>query len=79
MYNHFSMACPIFNGLIKQFGNDKISFIYRNCPLNDIHPILSMQLNVARGKFWKMHDYLCEHQKSLDDIFIRICKTVGLD
>jgi hypothetical protein len=44
MYNHFSMARPIFNGLIKQFGNDKISFIYCNCPLNDIHPILSMQL-----------------------------------
>jgi len=31
------MAYPIVKELVKQFGNDKISFVFRNFPLNDIH------------------------------------------
>ena len=32
------MAYPIVKELIRQFGDDKIYFVFRNFPLSDIHP-----------------------------------------
>lgn len=79
------MAYPIVKELLKRFGNDNISFAFRNFPLNDIHPHAqhaaeAAESAAAQGKFWKMHDYLFEHQKSLDDShLLEYANIVGLD
>jgi protein-disulfide isomerase len=64
-------AYPVIKELTKQF-NEKIYFVYRNFPLNDIHPHAqhaaeAAEAAAAQDKFWQMHDYLFEHQKALDD------------
>ena len=66
------MAYPIVRELIREFGDDKIRFVFRNFPLNDIHPYAqhaaeAAEAAAAQNKFWQMHDYLFEHQKALDD------------
>lgn len=79
------MAYPIVKELLKRFGNDKISFVFRNFPLNEIHPHAQHVAEAAesaasQGKFWEMHDYLFEHQKALDDSnLLEYAKIVGLD
>jgi protein-disulfide isomerase len=65
------MAYPVIKELMRQF-NEKIYFVYRNFPLNDIHPHAqhaaeAAEAAAAQDKFWQMHDYLFEHQKALDD------------
>jgi len=65
------MAYPIIKELMKQFG-EQIYFVFRNFPLNDIHPHAqhaaeAAEAAAAQDKFWQMHDYLFEHQKALDD------------
>jgi protein-disulfide isomerase len=71
------MAYPIVKELIREFGNDKIRFVFRNFPLNDIH--LHAQ-HAAQDKFWHMHDYLFEHQKALDDgHLLEYAQKVGLE
>jgi hypothetical protein len=65
------MAYPIVKDITRRFG-DKIYFVFRNFPLNDIHPHAqnaaeAAEAVAAQDKFWEMHDYLFEHQKALDD------------
>src|ERR671930_736370 len=79
------MAYPIVKELIREFGNDKIRFVFRNFPLNDIHPHAqhaseAAEAAAAQDKFWQMHDYLFEHQKVLDDAhLLEYAQKVGLD
>jgi protein-disulfide isomerase len=66
------MAYPIVKEIMREFGDDKICFVFRNFPLNDIHPHAqhaaeAAEAAAAQDKFWQMHDYLFEHQKALDD------------
>jgi protein-disulfide isomerase len=67
-----------------QFG-DKIYFVYRSFPLNDIHPHAQHSAETdeaaaAQDNFWQMHDYLFEHQKVLDNNhLLEYAKKVGLD
>ena len=69
---------------MKQFG-DKIYIVFRNFPLNDIHPHAqhaaeAAEAAAAQEKFWQMHDYLFEHQKALDDNhLLEYAQKVGLD
>jgi protein-disulfide isomerase len=78
------MAYPIVKELIREFGNDKIRFVFRNFPLNDIHPHAqhaaeAAEASAAQNKFWQMHDYLFEHQKALDDgHLLEYAQKVGL-
>jgi protein-disulfide isomerase len=78
------MAYPIVKEIMKRFKN-KIYFVFRNFPLNDIHPHAqhaaeAAEAAAAQDKFWEMHDYLFEHQKALDDSHIlQYAKKVGLD
>jgi protein-disulfide isomerase len=65
------MAHPVVQHIMKKFG-DQIYFVFRNFPLNDIHPHAqhaaeAAEAAAAQDKFWQMHDYLFEHQKALDD------------
>jgi protein-disulfide isomerase len=79
------MAYPIVKELIREFGNDKIRFVFRNFPLNDIHPHAqhaaeAAEASAAQNKFWQMHDYLFEHQKALDDgHLLEYAQKVGLE
>lgn len=78
------MAYPIVHDIMKQFVN-QLYFVFRNFPLNDIHPHAqhaaeSAEVAAAQGKFWQMHDYLFEHQKDLDDIhLVKYAQKIGLD
>jgi protein-disulfide isomerase len=77
------MAYPIVRNIMKQFG-DQIYFVFRNFPLNDIHPHAqhaaeAAEAAAAQDKFWQMHDYLFEHQKALDDNhLLEYAQKVGL-
>jgi protein-disulfide isomerase len=79
------MAYPIVKELIREFGNDKIRFVFRNFPLNEIHPHAqhaaeAAEASAAQNKFWQMHDYLFEHQKALDDgHLLEYAQKVGLE
>ena len=79
------MAYPIVKELIREFGNDKIRFVFRNFPLNEIHPHAqhaaeTAEASAAQNKFWQMHDYLFEHQKALDDDhLLEYAQKVGLE
>jgi protein-disulfide isomerase len=78
-------AYPIVKEIMSQFGDDKISFVFRNFPLNDIHPHAqnaaeAAEAAAAQNKFWEMHDYLFEHHKVLDySHLLEYAKKVGLD
>src|ERR671913_431659 len=78
------MAYPVIKELMRQF-NEKIYFVYRNFPLNNIHPHAQHAAEAAKAaaaqdKFWQMHDYLFEHQKALDDSHLfEYAQKVGLD
>ena len=78
------MAYPVVQDIMKQFG-DKIYFVFRNFPLNDIHPHAqhaaeAAEAAAAQDKFWQMHDYLFEHQKALDDPhLLEYAQKIGLD
>jgi protein-disulfide isomerase len=77
-------AYPIVKEIMSQFA-DKIYFVFRNFPLNDIHPHAqhaaeAAEAAAAQDKFWQMHDYLFEHQKALDDNHLfEYAQKVGLD
>jgi protein-disulfide isomerase len=79
------MAYPIVKELIRQFGDDKIYFVFRNFPLSDIHhhaqyAAEAAEAAAAQDKFWQMHDYLFEHQKALDDDhLVEYAKKIELD
>ena len=79
------MAYPIVKELIREFGNDKLRFVFRNFPLNEIHPHAqhaaeAAEASAAQNKFWQMHDYLFEHQKALDDgHLLEYAQKVGLE
>jgi protein-disulfide isomerase len=78
------MAYPIMKQIASQFG-DKLYFVFRNFPLNEIHPHAqdaaeAAEAAAAQDKFWEMHDYLFEHQKALDiNHLLEYAQKVGLD
>jgi len=78
------MAYPIVKEIMKEIGDDKICFVFRNFPLNDIHPHAqhaaeASEAAAAQDRFWQMHDYLFEHQKALDDgHLLEYAQKVGL-
>ena len=64
-------AYPIIKEIQKYLGNN-LRFVFRNFPLTQIHPHAQHAAEAAeaagaQNKFWEMHDYLYEHQQSLDD------------
>jgi protein-disulfide isomerase len=78
-------AYPIVKEIMRQFGDDKIRLVFRNFPLNEIHPHAqhaaeAAEAAAAQDKFWEMHDYLFEHQKALDDKhLVEYAQKLGLD
>jgi protein-disulfide isomerase len=63
-------AYPIVKELQRRFG-DSIAFVFRNFPLPQLHPDAERAAETAEWaalahRFWPMHDFLFEHQRSLD-------------
>jgi protein-disulfide isomerase len=63
-------AYPIIKNIQAQLGGD-LKFIFRNFPLDKIHPQATMaavasEAAALQGKYWEMHDLLFENQKKLN-------------
>ena len=77
-------AYPIIKQVQKHLGN-KLRFVFRNFPITQIHPHAQHAAEAAessstQNKFWEMHDYLYEHQQTLDDSHLeKYASTLGLD
>jgi protein-disulfide isomerase len=80
---HCGHAYPIVKRVQDHFG-DKLGFVFRNFPLNEIHPAAESAAETAefaatKGKFWEMHDAIFEHQRNLsDDSLMSLAKQLGL-
>ena len=69
-------AYPMIKEVQRHLGN-KLRFVFRNFPLTEIHPHAlhaaeAAEAAAVQGRFWEMHDYLYEHQESLDDNYLRL-------
>ena len=79
-------AYPIIKKIQEKFGNN-LRFVFRNFPLTHIHPRAEFGAEIAeaaaaQGKFWEMHDFVYENQKSLDndEFFLKFAdKKLALD
>lgn len=77
-------AYPIVKEIKRKLG-EALCFVYRNFPLNEIHPHAQHAAEAAEAaasqdKFWGMHDCLFEHQDALDDThLLEYARTIGLD
>jgi protein-disulfide isomerase len=77
-------AYPMVKAIQKHLG-EKLRFVFRNMPLNEIHPNAEMAAEAAeaagaQGKFWEMHDALYEHQDQLGpDLASALAKRLHLD
>jgi protein-disulfide isomerase len=77
-------AYPIVKQVQKRLEN-KLRFVFRNFPITQIHPHAQHAAEAAeaaavQNKFWDMHDYLFEHQKALDDVYLeQYAKKIRID
>lgn len=60
------MAYPEIKRIQREFGND-LRFVFRNFPLNEVHPLARQAAEIAEASallhhFWPMHDWLYENQ-----------------
>jgi len=71
---HCGRAYPIIKR-VQQRLSDRLRFVFRNFPLNEIHPHAEHAAEAAESAgahggeaaFWTMHDLIFEHQTALDD------------
>ena len=81
---HCGIAHPFVKKLLKKFDRD-LRFIFRNFPLQEIHPVAMPAAQAAeaagkRSKFWEMHDAIFDHQDELShDLLFRFAKDFRLD
>ena len=81
---HCGRAYPIVKRIQQKLGS-KLSFVFRNFPLAEVHPnatnaAVASEAAAAQGKFWEMHDMLFEHQQNLRDIsLLKYAEQLGLD
>lgn len=77
-------AYPIVQAVQEKMGN-RLRFVFRNFPLSELHPHAQHAAEAAeiaggQGKFWEMHDYLFENQRSLwDNRLKEYAEGLGLD
>jgi protein-disulfide isomerase len=80
---HCGHAHPIIKRVQKHFGK-RLSFVFRNFPLNEIHPHAEIAAEAAefagaQGRFWEMHDGIFENQETLGlPLLLGLTKTLGL-
>ena len=78
-------AYPEVKKVQKELGS-KLRFVFRNFPLTNVHEFAQVAAETAeaanvQGKFWEMHDFLYEHQRTLGDnsVALGYAKKIGLD
>lgn len=77
-------AYPVVKAVQDRLG-DRLRFVFRNFPLNSIHPHArraaeAAEAAAAQGRFWEMHDSLYEHQDALEDEDLAgYAASLGLD
>jgi len=78
-------AYPEVKKVQKELGS-KLRFVFRNFPLTNVHEFARVAAETteaasAQGKFWEMHDFLYEHQRTLGDhsVALGYAKKLGLD
>lgn len=62
-------AYGVIKDILAQWG-DRIGYVFRSFPLDDVHPhaLLASQAAEAAGEqFWEMHDLLFENQRALSE------------
>ncbi|MGA2890435.1 MAG: thioredoxin domain-containing protein [Terracidiphilus sp.] len=80
---HCGTAYPIVKRLQEHFAK-RLSFVFRNFPLSQIHPWAEPAAEVAEfagahSKFWEMHDMLFENQESLSNaLFLDLADRLDL-
>ncbi|HKC41498.1 MAG TPA: DsbA family protein [Gemmatimonadales bacterium] len=81
---HCGRAYPIVKAVQRTLGND-LRFVFRNFPLTKSHEHAEHAAEMAEaagheGKFWQMHDFLFEHQDTLEDEnLIAFAASLGID
>jgi protein-disulfide isomerase len=81
---HCAAAHPLVQRLQEHFGS-RLRFVFRNFPLNRIHPhaeaaAQTAEFAASKGKFWPMHDLLLENQARLGPgLFAELAESLGLD
>ncbi|MCD7971933.1 MAG: DsbA family protein [Candidatus Azobacteroides sp.] len=77
-------AYKVIKEIQKEMG-DKLRFVFRNFPLQELHPFavhaaIAAEAATAQDKFWEMHDMLFENQRRLEDEYlITYAREVGMD
>jgi len=77
-------AQPFISKLRTIYGSD-VRFIYKDFPLNSIHPRAQLAAEAAQcaheqGKFWEFHDELFTHQDRLAEAYYRtVAKEIGMN
>jgi protein-disulfide isomerase len=78
-------AYPVVKRVQKELGAE-LRFVFRNFPLTNLHPRAAWAAETAeavgaQGKYWEMHDFLFENQRSFDDEgpFARFEEKLKLD
>jgi protein-disulfide isomerase len=76
-------AYPIVKQVQRHFG-DKLGFVFRNFPLNEMHPHAEIaaeaaEFAAAHEQFWTMHDQIYENQQSLSpELLLSLVEALGL-
>jgi len=80
---HCGHAHPIVKQIQKKFGK-QLAFVFRNFPLNEIHPNAeaaaeSAEFAGTHQRFWEMHDAIFENQENLaPELLIELAETLKL-
>ena len=81
---HCGHAYPLVKQLLTEKG-DAFRFVFRNFPLNEVHPVAMMAALAAEAagkqeKFWQMHDLIFEQRQNLSgDILLNLAEQAGLN
>jgi Na+/H+ antiporter NhaA len=76
-------AEPVVRELLSDFAD--IRYVWRHLPLNDVHVNAQLAAEASeaaadQGAFWKMHDFLLDHQDALrPDDLVAYALQLGLD
>lgn len=81
---HCAAAFPLVKE-IKRWLRGELRYVFRHFPVAEKHPHAleaaeAAEAAGAQGKFWEMHDLLCEHSATLGNVHLnRYAQALGLD
>ena len=81
---HCAAAHSVIKQLQQHFG-DRVSYVYRNFPLTEIHPLAepaaeAAEFAGAKGKYWFMHDSIYDNQRSLSpELLVNLAVRLQFD